>query len=94
MKTFIFTEERFPNKKRNNRLLRIYRIVHNRPKYLGWVEYSTGSTMGAESEAFHWLMDNGYIPKSYYNLSKSDWSGAGYYCQAVEDKGCKIIELY
>lgn len=91
MKTFIFTEERFPNRMRNNRCLRIYRVVNNQPTYLGFTEYSTGSTMGAESEAFHWLMDNGYIPKSYYNLSKSDWSGAGYYCQVVEDKGCKIV---
>lgn len=94
MKTFIFTEERFPNRMRNNRRLRIYRVVNNQPKYLGFTDYSTGSTMGAKSEAFHWLMDNGYIPKSYYHLSENDWQGSGYYCQAVEDKGCKIVEIY
>lgn len=94
MKIFAFVVEKRPNRTRNNRCARIYRIVKNQPKYLGWVEYSTGSTQGDESEAFHWLMDNGYIPKSYYNLSKSDWSGAGYYCQAVEDKGYKIMQMY
>lgn len=93
MKTFIFTEERFPNRMRNNRRLRIYRVVNNQPKYLGFTEYSTGSTMGAKSEAFHWLMYNGYIPKSYYHLSENDWRGAGYYCPYVEDKGYKIVEV-
>lgn len=93
MKIFIFTKEFFPNKERNNRLLRIYQVVHNQPKYLGRVKYSTGSTMGATSEAFHWLIDAGYIPKSYYNLSQSMWCRAGYYCQAVEDKGYKIVRV-
>lgn len=93
MKTFAFVVEKRPNRTRGNRVARIYRIVRNMPKYLGFIEYSSGCSRGADSEVFGWLMDNGFITKSYRNLSKSDWCGAGYYCQSVEDKGYKIIEL-
>ena len=94
MKTFVFVVEKRPDRKKNNRLSRIYRIVRNTPKYLGYIEYTSGSSRGDESEVFGWLMDNGFIPKSYRNLSSSGWCGAGYYCQSVEDKGYKIIQLY
>lgn len=98
MKTFVYTEERRPNRVRNNRVLRIYRIINNAPKFLGSLEYTTGSTPGSDSEVFQWLINNGYVPKKYYNLSRSesrgDWCGAGYYCPEVEAKGIKIIELY
>lgn len=33
------------------------------------------------------------IPQSFYNLSKTDWRSGGYYCDKVEEKGIKIIEL-
>ena len=90
MKTFVYVETRYHNRKRNNREARIYRVVNNQPKYLGFTQWSTGSTMGSDSEVFHWLMDNGYIPKSYYALSENEWRGKGYYCQEVEKKGYKI----
>lgn len=97
MKVFVYVETAYHNKKRNNRMLRIYQLVKNQPKYLGFIEYTTGSTQGSDSECFHWLIENGYIPKKYYNLSElwsSGWMGKGYYCQAVEDKGYKIMQLF
>lgn len=93
MKTFVYVETRYHNRKRNNREARIYRVVNNQPKYLGVTSWSSGATRGSDSEVFQWLMDNGYIPKSYCALSESAWQGKGYYCQAVEEKGYKIIRI-
>lgn len=93
MKTFIFKENKYRNRKRNNRECVIYQIKNNTPIIIGIISYTTGSTMGAESEVFHFLIENGFIPKSYYNLSKNEWRGGGYYCQEVESKGIKIIEI-
>ena len=92
MKTFIYKETAYRNRIRNNRELTIYRIKDNKPIYVGSVEFSTGSTRGAKHEAFNYLMDNGYIPKKYYNSSKSDWCGAGYFYGDVE-KYYSIIEV-
>lgn len=97
MKVFAYVVEKRPNRTRNNRCARIYRIVKNLPKYIGYTEYSTGSTMGDDAEVFHKLIEMGLVPKSYYNLSETTsggWCGAGYYCQAVEDKGYKIVEMF
>lgn len=93
MKTFIFKKLIYNSKTSNNRECVIYRVKNNIPHYIGSVYYTTGMTCGAESEVFHFLIKNKYIPKSYYNLSKNDWRGSGYYCQEVEDKGVKIIEI-
>lgn len=93
MKTFIFTEERFPNRMRNNRRLRVYRIVKNTPDYLGWFDYTTG--MGSsQTMAFQWLIENGFIPKKYYKLGTETYgSPEGHYSPNLPDYGYQVIEL-
>lgn len=93
MKTFIFKEIRYHNRKRNNRECVIYKVKNNIPVFIGDLYYSTGSTPGAENEVFRFLIENKFIPKKYYNLSQNEWRGAGYYCKEVEDKGIKIISI-
>ena len=92
MKRFIYTETKHQKRIRNNRELTIYQIKNNMPKYIGSLEYSTGSTRGAQHETFNFLMDNGYIPKKYYNSSKCDFMGAGYFFGDVT-KLYNIIEI-
>ena len=95
MKIFVFTQERIKNYKMNGgSIMRcsIYKITKNIPEYVGFIDYSTASTCGAISEVFNKLMDLKYIPKKYYNSSKSDWCSGGYYFGEVCEK-YKIIEL-
>lgn len=79
MKTFIYKETAHHNRTRNNRELTIYKMKNNIPQYVGTLEYSTGSTRGAQHEAFNFLMEHGYIPKKYYKSSECAWRGAGYF---------------
>jgi hypothetical protein len=92
MVTFIYKETKHHNRVRNNREVTIYRIQNNLPNYIGTVEFSTGSTRGAQHEAFNYLMDNGYIPKKYYTSSECDWMGAGYFFGEVQNY-YRIIEI-
>lgn len=92
MKIFIYKEIKHPNRTRNNRELTIYKIKNNIPVYIGTIEYSTGSTRGAKHETFNFLMDNGYIPKKYYNSSCDPWTGPGYFYGDVT-KLYNIIEI-
>lgn len=92
MKTFIYKEIKHHNRTCNNRELTIYKIKNNIPVYIGTVEYSTGSTRGAQHEVFNYLMDNGHIPKKYYNSSKCDFMGSGYFFGDVT-KLYNIIEI-
>ena len=92
MKIFIYKEIAHHSKKRNNRECTIYKIKNSRPEYVGTVYYSTGSTQGAKAEVFQYLMENGHIPKKYYNSSKSDSIGAGYFFGEVT-KLYDIIEV-
>ena len=85
MKTFIFATN-------IHREISIYQIKRNKPYFIGTIgshEHSHGNI----SDVFNYLIDNKYIPKSYFNLSKNNWRGAGYYCPEIEDKGIKIIEI-
>lgn len=92
MKTFIYKEIAHHNKKRNNRECTIYRIKDNAPQYIGTLEYTTGSTQGAKAEVFQYLIKSGHIPKKYYNSSKCDFMGAGYFYGEVT-KYYNIIEI-
>lgn len=91
MKTFIFKAEY--QKGYNNRICRVYRIKRNNPIYLGSHSFCTASCRGNRSEVFNALIEWGYIPKGLFTASVSSWSGAGYYCPKVEEKGYKIIEI-
>ena len=93
MKKFYFTEK-MNNKKYNNAEITIYQLFKNNLKYIGSVYYSTASTRGAESEVLHYVCKMGLVPKKVLELSKSDWSDAGYYCAAIEDKYCLIKRIY
>ena len=93
MKTFIFKKLIYNINTSNNRECVIYRVKNNIPQYIGSVYYTTGTTCGAESEVFRFLIINKYLPESYYNLSKNDWRGSGYYCQEVEDKGVDFEQV-
>lgn len=92
MKIFIYKEIAHHNRKTNNRECTIYRIKNNRPQYVGTVKYCTASTQGAKAEVFQYLMEKGYIPKKYYNSSKCDFMGAGYFFGEVT-KIYDIIEV-
>lgn len=92
MTTFIYKETAYHNRTRNNRELTIYRVKNNKPEYIGIKKFSTGSTRGAQHEAFNYLMDNGYIPKKYYKSSECDWMGAGYFYGEVTNH-YNIIEV-
>lgn len=93
MKTFIYTREFKKSTYGRTVTCTIYRVKNNLPIYVGECKYNTGSTPGADSEVFQELIRLKLIPKSYYNLSKNDWGGTGYYCGKVEEKGIKIKEL-
>jgi hypothetical protein len=92
MKTFIYKEVAHHNRRYNNRELTIYRLKNNKIEYVGTTSYTTGSTRGAIHEAFNYLMNSGYIPKKYYNSSKSSWMGAGYFFGEVR-KNYDIVEV-
>lgn len=92
MKTYIYTTEK-RHTRELNRYCRIYRVKNNVPQYIGEVEFSTGSYRGEDSEVFNKLIEIGQIPKSYYNLSKCEWRGPGYYCKEVEKKGVRIYGM-
>ena len=92
MKTFIYKEIAHHNRTRNNIEVTVYRIKDNTPHYIGHFSYSTGATRGAQHEVFNYLMDNGYIPKKYYNSSVCAWRGAGYFVGEVE-KNYSIIGI-
>ena len=92
MKTFIYKKTAHHRRTRNNRELTIYEIKKNTPVYIGSVEYSTGSTRGAIHETFNYLMENGYIPKKYYNSSRCDWMGSGYFYGDVRNH-YNIVEV-
>lgn len=85
MKTFIYKEVAHHNRTRNNREVTVYQIKKNKPIYIGFFSYSTGSTRGSQHEVFNYLMNNGYIPKKYYNSSVCSWRGAGYFFGKVTE---------
>lgn len=92
MMTFIYKETKHHNRTRNNREVTIYRIKNNLPVYVGTAEFSSGSTRGAQHEVFNYLMDNGYIPKKYYNSSCDPWTGPGYFFGEVTNY-YNIVEI-
>ncbi len=92
MKTFIYKVTTYPNRTRNNRELTIYRVKENIPIYIGSHFFSIGSSRGDQHEVFNYLMENGYIPKKYYNSSKCSWRGGGYFAGEVENF-YRIIEV-
>lgn len=89
MKTFAFYKKASKDKTE----ITVYRIMRNKPVFVGRTSYSNGSNCGAKSEAFQYLINKKELPASYYNLSKNSWCGSGYYTPQVEKKGIKIIEL-
>lgn len=93
MRTYIFTTEYKKTSIYRNILCKIYRIKNNKPIYVGKANFNTGSCKQAISEVFCKLIELKEIPNKYYNLSKTDWRSGGYYCEEVEEKGIKIIEL-
>lgn len=96
MKHFYFTKEVVKHSKKygcSDILCRIYEPRKEVPYVIGIVKYNTASTPGATAEVFQKLIELGYIPKKYYNSSKTDWCGAGYFYGKVTEK-YGIWELY
>ena len=56
MTTYIYKEIAHHNRTRNNREVTVYQIKQNKPLYIGWFSYSTGSTRGAQHDVFNYLM--------------------------------------
>lgn len=93
MKTFIFTVERL-RRKRNNIKLRIYSVNKNVPKYLGFLEYTTGVSTSKDA-VFKWLVSFGFIPKKYANLGTRFYGiPEGFYPPNLADHGYNIVELF
>ena len=90
MKTFIFYKQYVGRGKTE---ITIHRIIKNKPVFVGRTSYNDNSTPGAISEALQYLINNRYLPLSYYYLSENSWRGNGYYCKEVEQKGVKITEI-
>lgn len=93
MKTYIFTTEKKKSSYGYKVICDIYRVKNNKPIYVGETSFNTSSNKGEISEVFCALIKLKEIPERYYNLSKTDWHSGGYYCDKVEEKGIKIIEL-
>lgn len=91
MKTYIWIKTKETSK--GNVTLKVYRMKNNLPQYITTAYYNNGSTRGVDSEAFNALINCGEIPKSYYDLSKCEWRGPGYYCKEVEKKGVRIYGI-
>lgn len=91
MKTYIWIKTKETSK--GNVTLKVYRMKNNLPHYITTAYYNNSSTRGADSEAFNALINCGELPKSYYNLSRTSWSGGGYYCKEVEKKGIRIYGM-
>lgn len=94
MKTYIFTVDK--KQQRNGYIkyiAKIYRVKNNVPTFVTECSYNGGSYSGHRSEVFNVLMQVGEIPKKYEKLSRSEWRGGGFYCEAVEKKGIQIIQL-
>lgn len=89
MKHFFFT---INDRRGSYTTLKIFQIKKNTAHFRGYVKVNELSTKGYRSEVFNWLINNKYIPKSYFKLSSCAWSGEGYYCKKVEDKGILIQE--
>ena len=89
MKTFAF----YKTGKGTKTEITVYRIMRNKPVFVGRTSFYNGSNCGAKSEAFQYLINKKELPESYRNLSKTSWCGSGYYTPQVEKKGIKIIEL-
>jgi len=90
MKTFIFSTYSMMPSKDHYKVCAIYRMKNNHPYLLGTVDipiYSKGDI----SVVFKWLIDNKYIPKKYYNLSKAEYMSGGYYDDRIVKFGYKII---
>lgn len=83
MKRFYYTEQKYPNRKRNNRTGNVYTIRNGKLEYYCNYEYSTASCRGGISEVFQVLMANGFIPKKWETSSKTDWSDSGYFSGEV-----------
>ena len=93
MKTYIFTKEYSRARNYENVRCKIYRVKNNKPIYVGLARFGNISNSGAINEVFRALIELKEIPKNYYNLSQNHWRSGGYYCDNVEKKGIKIIEL-
>lgn len=94
MKTYIFTVDEKTIRNGNIKYIaKIYRVKNNVPTFITSCNYNGGSYSGHRSEVFKALMQVGEIPKKYENLSRSEWRGRGFYCEAVEKKGIQIIQL-
>lgn len=93
MKRFYYTDRRDERSRSGDRTIRIYKIKSGALEMVADCEYRPGSTRGAKSEAFNALMECGEIPKKWYNSSKSERSGAGYFYGPVT-QAYSIEEIY
>lgn len=94
MKTYIFTvDEKKAKDGYTEYIAKIYIVKNNKPTFVAACNYSAGCYAGHIDEVFHALIQIGDIPKKYKELSKNDWCSGGIYCEAVEKKGIRIIQL-
>ena len=86
MKTFIYTDKVTSVSRTyggSNHLCKIYKVVNNRPEYLGETTYCTRATMGAISEVNVFLLNNKHIPKTW---SMSSNTKSNYYSTYQQNK--------
>lgn len=94
MKTYIYKiDEKIAANGYKKYIAKIYRVKNNEPTFVTSCNYSGGSYSGHRNEVFNALMECGEIPKKYKELSRTEWCGGGSYCEKVERKGIRIIEL-
>lgn len=65
MKAFIYSAKHNKAKFGSNVTLTIYKLLKNKPIFLGEVFYNTGSYMGVEGEINKFLVINKHLPSTY-----------------------------
>lgn len=78
MKTKTFFYSIYPKSRTYGKtILNVYRIEKNAIESLGLVEVNETNTRGYHFETFIFLINNRFLPKSYYKLSYCEWIAKG-----------------
>ena len=65
MKTFIYSAKYTKAKYGSNVTVSIYKLLRNKPIFLGEVKFNTQSYMGIEGEINKFLVTNKHLPSTY-----------------------------
>lgn len=93
MKRFYYTDRKDERSRKGDRIIRVYALKNGMMEQIAHTTYRTGSTKGAQAEAFSALMECGAIPRKWEKSSECSWSGPGYFSGPVTEH-YSIQEVY